>query len=203
MTAASDNKFPKLIVTEGTAPSSPSAGDQKLYIDSTSHHLSRKNSAGVVTDLEAGGSVTAHACRVSDTTGQAVANNTLTALAMAAADTYDTDAWHDPASSNTKITPNIAGKYRFGGQVTLASTSATGFRLIAIRINGSTYIGLDERPGYAAAAEQYISIGGIEYAMNGSTDYAELIYRHTLGVSGNLSTNASYGCQFWAALIGA
>lgn len=59
MTAASDNKFPKLIITEGSAPSSPSAGDQKVYIDSTSHHLSRKNSSGTVVDLETNQSSTA------------------------------------------------------------------------------------------------------------------------------------------------
>lgn len=49
---ASDNKFPKVILTESAAPASPSAGDQKVYIDSTSHHLSRKDSSGTVVDLE-------------------------------------------------------------------------------------------------------------------------------------------------------
>ena len=37
---------------EIAAPSSPSAGYQALYIDSTSHRLSRKNSGGTVTMLE-------------------------------------------------------------------------------------------------------------------------------------------------------
>lgn len=55
MTTGSDNKFPKVIITEGTAPASPAAGDQKLYIDSSDHHLKRKNSSGTVTDLEAAG----------------------------------------------------------------------------------------------------------------------------------------------------
>jgi hypothetical protein len=72
MTAASDNKFPKVIITEGSAPSSPSAGDQKLYIDSSSHHLSRKNSSGTVVDLETnqatGFATTAHAECTADVT---------------------------------------------------------------------------------------------------------------------------------------
>lgn len=49
MTIASDNEFPKIIITEGSAPSSPDAGNQKLYIDSADHKLKLKNSSGTVT----------------------------------------------------------------------------------------------------------------------------------------------------------
>ena len=54
MTKASDNAFPSFLVTEGTAPASPAAGKQRVYIDSADHHLKRKNSGGTVTDLEGG-----------------------------------------------------------------------------------------------------------------------------------------------------
>ena len=54
MTTASDNKFPKVIVTEGAAPSSPSAGDFKLYVDSADHLFKMKNSAGTVTTFGTG-----------------------------------------------------------------------------------------------------------------------------------------------------
>lgn len=53
MTKASDNAFPSILITEGTEPSAPAAGKQRLYIDSTSHHLMRTNSSGTETDLEA------------------------------------------------------------------------------------------------------------------------------------------------------
>jgi hypothetical protein len=49
---AHDNPFPSLLVVEGSAPSSPASGAQRVYIDSTSHHLSRKTSGGSVVDLE-------------------------------------------------------------------------------------------------------------------------------------------------------
>jgi hypothetical protein len=95
MTAASDNKFPKVIITEGSAPSSPSAGDQKVYIDSSSHHLSRKNSSGTVVDLETnqtgGFATTAHAECTADVTLSSI--NTLTdstgASVSLAAGTWD------------------------------------------------------------------------------------------------------------------
>lgn len=52
MTKASDNEFPSLLVKEGSAPSSPAAGDQRVYIDSSDHKLKRKNSSGTVTVVE-------------------------------------------------------------------------------------------------------------------------------------------------------
>ncbi len=53
---ASDNPFPSLLIVEGTEPSSPAAGKQRLYIDSTTHHLMRVPSTGTEVDIEAGGS---------------------------------------------------------------------------------------------------------------------------------------------------
>jgi len=52
MAKASDNVYPKLIVSEGTAPASPAAGQQKLFVDSADHKLKRKDSAGTVTTVE-------------------------------------------------------------------------------------------------------------------------------------------------------
>lgn len=54
MTVASDNKFPKVLITEGAAPASPSAGDFKLYVDSSDHLFKMKNSSGTVTTFGAG-----------------------------------------------------------------------------------------------------------------------------------------------------
>lgn len=58
MTKASDNAFPSILITEGTEPSAPAAGKQRLYIDSTTHKLKRTDSSGVDVTIEsAGGSV--------------------------------------------------------------------------------------------------------------------------------------------------
>lgn len=56
MAKGSDNKFPKLIITEGSAPSNADSGDQKLYIDSSDHKLKRKDSSGTVVSIEDAGS---------------------------------------------------------------------------------------------------------------------------------------------------
>ena len=55
MTKASDNPYPSLLVVEGSTPTSPAAGDQRLFIDSADHKLKRVNSSGSVTTVEGGG----------------------------------------------------------------------------------------------------------------------------------------------------
>ena len=55
MPIASDNKFPKIIITEGASPSNPASGDQKLYINSSDHKLYLRNSAGTETEVGGGG----------------------------------------------------------------------------------------------------------------------------------------------------
>ena len=54
---ASDNAFPSILITEGTEPSAPAAGKQRLYIDSTTHVLMLTNSSG--TETAVGGTSTA------------------------------------------------------------------------------------------------------------------------------------------------
>lgn len=53
MAKASDNAFPSILITEGTEPSAPAAGKQRLYIDSTTHKLKRTDSSGTDVTIEA------------------------------------------------------------------------------------------------------------------------------------------------------
>lgn len=55
MAKASDNVFPKVLIAEGSAPTSPASGNQGLFIDSTDHKLKRVNSSGTVTIIESAG----------------------------------------------------------------------------------------------------------------------------------------------------
>lgn len=56
MTKASDNAFPSVLITEGTVPSTPAAGKQRLYIDSTTHVVKVVNSSGAASNVGSGGS---------------------------------------------------------------------------------------------------------------------------------------------------
>lgn len=48
----SNNPFPSILVQQSTTPASPSTGQHRLFVDSTSLHLSRVTSSGAVRDLE-------------------------------------------------------------------------------------------------------------------------------------------------------
>lgn len=56
MTKASDNAFPSVLLVEGSTPTSPSAGQDRLFVDSADHLLKLVNSSGTVTSV--GGSST-------------------------------------------------------------------------------------------------------------------------------------------------
>src|SRR6185436_7728112 len=60
MTKFEDNLSPYLTIVEATEPSAPSAGQQRLYIDSTTHLLKATNSSGTDRTLEgaASGAIT-------------------------------------------------------------------------------------------------------------------------------------------------
>lgn len=55
MAKASDNQFPSVLIGEGSAPASPGAGTQRVFIDTADHKLKRKDSAGTVTIIESSG----------------------------------------------------------------------------------------------------------------------------------------------------
>lgn len=53
MTKASDNEFPSILMEEASAPSSPSAGTQRLFVDTADSTLKLKDSSGTVTPVSA------------------------------------------------------------------------------------------------------------------------------------------------------
>jgi hypothetical protein len=189
---------------EGSAPSSPSAGDQKLYIDSSSHHLSRKNSSGTVVDLEtnqAAGAPTAHGCGVKRaSTSVSCGNNTLTAIAFDAED-FDTDTMHDNSTANTKITiPTISGVTTGLWQINACGyTDASTANVDAqFRVNGSTTIGFERTPASSS------SVSGFDLSMAyvlTAADYVELMVRTTAG-AGNVVFDAGGSPRFSVVFIG-
>lgn len=55
MTLWENNLSPYATFVEGTTPASPSAGQQRTFIDSADHKFKRVNSSGTVTTIEGGG----------------------------------------------------------------------------------------------------------------------------------------------------
>lgn len=210
MTAASDNKFPKLIITEGTAPSSPSAGDQKLYIDSSSHHLSRKNSAGTVVDLEtnqaSSGAQTAHGARGIRSADVSMGNNTYTVIPFTAED-YDTDTMHDNSSNPSRfIIPSISGVTTGLWAIKVCGyTNAVAGRLdVALRKNAAGAIGSGTGLGFTSDPTAAVVIKGFSLSIDAvlsATDYVELFMRST-GGNYDVSFDAGVSPVFTIAFLG-
>jgi len=137
MAKASDNAFPSLLITEGTEPSAPAAGKQRLYIDSTTHKLKRTDSSGTDVDIESAaatsefteisavkrtsGNLTTTSATFVDATGLTV---TITTAAVRCLITFI--GWGNSTSSGTaSVDLNIDGT-RVGGTFGLMSCSGSG-----------------------------------------------------------------------------
>ena len=71
-----------------------------------------------------------------------IAHNTWTSIAYAGTDRFDTDAYHDNSTNNTRMTipAGLGGRYLIGGTVGIAQ-DATGQRAARIYLNNATRIG--------------------------------------------------------------
>lgn len=164
MAKGSDNAFPSILITEGTEPSAPAAGKQRIYIDSTTHHLKRTDSSGVDVDIEAGAGATANGpvVRARRTAGNVTVNSTSWANVDTAIDlTIAADAsdivliglsgrWINPASVAT---------YAFLDAVTVVSGSPLNSVQQAGAVSGTSN-GVQAWRNLASTANADVGMGG-------------------------------------------
>ena len=126
---------------------------------------------------------------------QSTPNTTFTAVEFNGPDRYDTDAMHDPASNNTRITFNTAGVYVVQGEM-YWDANATGARLARIRLNGATTLNTSIVPN-TGPSDGVATLVGCTYEFAAS-DYIELLSYQSSG--GALNMQAS--CFLSAAWLG-
>ncbi len=112
---------------------------------------------------------------------QSLADATAVAITFSGTDDIDTHNQHNPASNNTRITPNVAGYYRFKGTVAFSARDDYNDINAYFRLNGTTALAPAWRSSYATDSGNSLLSGVFMasteciQAMNGSTDYVELI----------------------------
>jgi len=117
---------------------------------------------------------------------QTLNDNVETAITFSAEE-IDTHGFHSTVSNTSRVTPNVAGYYRFYGSVFFASLTTPVTAEGRLRKNGTDNIAPAHRgPGYTVASSGPTTA---IIAMNGTTDYVELIARQDS--AGNSSTNQS------------
>lgn len=127
-----------------------------------------------------------------------VPNNTETALTFDT-ELWDTDGMHDTVSQTERLTCVTAGKYYIHACVEFAAGN-TGYRLLSIRLNGSTY--LARIKVQAATSSQPTILALSTEADLVAADYVELTAWHTQGSAINAVYAAAYSPNFGMRRLG-
>lgn len=202
MAKGSDNVFPKVLLGPIGAPTAPSDASWKLYAMANGIFAKSSNSTvGPFGTSSSGGTPSFVGVRGIRTTAQTITTATVTAIAFNGTDTFDTHAFHDPASNNSRfVVPSGKDGYYLAIATLQWDVSTAGARLMSIRKNGTTLISeIEYNPNFTPVDGQGASLSTI--VLLAATDYLELTVYHTKGT--NLDTRAAAeGCNFQMTLLG-
>lgn len=121
---------------------------------------------------------------------QSIADNTWTAVVLNS-ERWDTDAIHDTSTNNSRCTAKTAGKYIISGHLSWPG-NATGVRHAAIKLNGSTFLAIQEAPADGTEAVQVSTATVYDLAVN---DYLELFAMQNSGGALNIEANGNYSAE--------
>jgi len=121
-------------------------------------------------------------------------HNTWTSIAFAGTDRWDTDAFHNPASNNTRMTipAGMGGRYSIGG--TVSFVQGGGGRSVRVMLNGTTRIGGESLVNAASSSLTRLSASTIYDLAAG--DYVELQAWQDTGGALNTEVGANF-TEFW------
>jgi hypothetical protein len=141
------------------------------------------------------------ACRVYHNANQSIAHFS-SVVAAFNSERYDTDAMHDIATNNSRITINTAGLYvvTFSGE--MASAADYTWIQVLIRLNGTTAIAAQTLQGNAGGFVQQISLS-TQYKF-AAANYIEVVLFHANGASAarNLNAAGNLSPEFSATWVG-
>ena len=135
--------------------------------------------------------IQAHGCAATGTADQAITTGVMTAVQWDGTDEWDSDAFHDPASNNTRLTVPRAGRYLVIAGVYWEAVAAGVNREVHLRTDGSTTAsgGRVNQSATVAAPAVYQVVSSI-LPMGGGT-YVECLVGHDRGSNLNLQRQDS------------
>lgn len=130
--------------------------------------------------------------RIFQGVAQSIPHNTDTALTWDS-EVFDSHNFHNPASNPSRVTPNIAGYYRF--YMTMYFGAATDYTLVRsnFRLNGAGAVSpaANWGPPQATSGQPSSLFHTMLQAFNGTTDYLEVVVKHTNGAAAARNTNVA------------
>lgn len=129
---------------------------------------------------------------------QALADNTPVVITFSTED-IDTHGFHSTSVNTGRITPNIAGFYRFWGTVFFEAQSTPVVSNAFIRLNGATSLA---PAGRMAPGTQAFGLAcTVMQEMNGTTDYVELIGQQDSAGADNTNQSIQFSSVFECEFI--
>lgn len=142
--------------------------------------------------------------RLVQTVGQSISSSTLTALTFTT-EAIDTHGFHDNATNNARITPNVAGYYDVRGTYFVSAPWTTPVDMdCSLRQNGSGSIAPAERGVSGTSTIVQSKSTRALLSFNGTTDYVELLaFQNSAGANtSNVATrfSSTFECIFVRSL---
>lgn len=179
-----------IVCTSSTRPASPFVG-QSIYETDAKQQLIWNGTSWVAPQVVS----EPPSVRANPNSSTTLTTGNLIKVAFGGADSYDTDAMHDPASNNTRITINTPGLYIVHSKLTVTGTP-TNYQEHVLLLNNTTRI---HQNGYGGTLSGTTTATALyNFALN---DYIEVAYYHTTGSSLGVNTTADQ-TFFSATLIG-
>lgn len=128
--------------------------------------------------------------RLIQTVSQNLTDEVFTAVTFGSgSEVFDTGNFHNEVTNNTRVTPTVAGYYRFSGTGYLTNRPDMTTFTAGVRKNGTTIL---EGPGRSTPGS---AVNGVAYSslvyMNGTTDYIELVVQQDNTTTSISSTRVS------------
>jgi hypothetical protein len=172
-------------IANGTSfPGSPTTNDQ--FIRDDLNTLSRYDGAAWQTIGGGGGSTTFVGAHVYHNADQTIANSTLTTLAFNN-ERFDTDAFHDNSTNNSRLTipTGLGGKYVAGVALRMDVGAASGKFEARIQKNGTTYVSINAI-NWSVNEAQYNTFSTPVLDLSAG-DYLEVKINQTSGASSTVA----------------
>jgi hypothetical protein len=107
---------------------------------------------------------------------------------------YDTDAIHDNATNNSRLTCKTAGKYEIGGRGRF-DLNNVGWRHLLLKLNGATDLDRDVKPNHGGVVFEPLKVGATcQLAVN---DYVQLFVFQDTGAGLGFMKADAESPEFW------
>ncbi len=140
------------------------------------------------------------ACRIYDTSAASITTGGVEKVLTFNSERFDTDNMHSTVSNTNRITFNTAGLYVMTAQ-TIYSPNVNGDRVLAIRLNGTTYIAYETQRARSGGAGSHIMTCTTIYKM-AQGDYVEMLVFQDSGATLTATSFQNTGPEMSAVWIG-